>query len=78
MTVEPEIVPDTQFRGLVGMLPSSPRALALLARFDRPIGWQLLFWPGAWSVALAGGAIDRWPLILWLALGSVALAKQFK
>jgi len=73
MTAEPEIVPDTQYRGLVGALPAYPRALALLARFDRPIGWQLLFWPGAWGVALAGGAIERWDLILWLALGSIAM-----
>ncbi|QDZ08226.1 4-hydroxybenzoate octaprenyltransferase [Sphingomonas panacisoli] len=73
MTVEPEIVPDTQYRGLVGALPPYPRALASLARFDRPIGWQLLFWPGAWGVALAKGAIDRWDLILWLALGSIAM-----
>lgn len=73
MTAEQEIVPDTQYKGLVGALPPYPRALALLARFDRPIGWQLLFWPGAWGVALAKGAIDRWDLILWLALGSIAM-----
>ncbi|HEX4694383.1 4-hydroxybenzoate octaprenyltransferase [Sphingomonas sp.] len=71
--MEPEIVPDTQYRGLVGILPAYPRALALLARFDRPIGWQLLFWPGAWGVALAKGAVERWDLILWLALGSIAM-----
>jgi 4-hydroxybenzoate polyprenyltransferase len=68
-----EIVPDTQHRGLVGALPPRVRAFALLARFDRPIGWWLLFWPGAWSVALAGGAIARWDLILWLLLGSIAM-----
>ncbi|NVD37990.1 4-hydroxybenzoate octaprenyltransferase [Ensifer sp. HO-A22] len=36
-----------------------PRALwpyAQLARWDRPIGWQLLMWPCLWSVALASGA----------------------
>ena len=73
MTETPEIVPDTQYRGLAGALPPYPRALALLARFDRPIGWQLLFWPGAWGVALAKGAFERWDLILWLALGSIAM-----
>ncbi|APL95770.1 4-hydroxybenzoate octaprenyltransferase [Sphingobium indicum] len=67
------IVPDSEARGLVARLPDLPRALALLARFDRPIGWWLLFWPGAWAVALAGGAGQRWPLILWLLLGSVAM-----
>lgn len=71
--MDPEIVPDTQYRGLVGALPPYPRALAMLARFDRPIGWQLLFWPGAWGIALAKGAVDRWDLILWFALGSIAM-----
>ena len=67
------IVPDTEARGLVGALPPRARAFALLARFDRPIGWWLLFWPGAWGVALAGAAFARWDLILWLLLGSVAM-----
>ena len=67
------IIPDSEARGLLSRLPETPRALALLARFDRPIGWWLLFWPGAWAVALAGGAGERWPLILWLLLGSIAM-----
>jgi len=73
MTVSESIVPDSQARGLLARLPETPRALALLARFDRPIGWWLLFWPGAWAVVLAGGAGERWPLILWLLLGSIAM-----
>ena len=73
MTVSESIVPDSQARGLLARLPETPRALALLARFDRPIGWWLLFWPGAWAVGLAGGAGERWPLILWLLLGSIAM-----
>ena len=68
-----EIVPDSEHRGLVGALPPTVRGLALLARFDRPIGWWLLFWPGAWGVALAGGAVARWPLLLWLLAGSIAM-----
>lgn len=67
------IVPDTQARGLLSRLPDTPRGLALLARFDRPIGWWLLFWPGAWAVALAGGGFVRWPLILLFLLGSIAM-----
>ena len=39
----PQIVPDSEHRGFVARLPATPRALALLARFDRPIGWWLLF-----------------------------------
>ncbi len=69
----PDTVPDSQHRGLVGALPPRVRAFAVLARFDRPIGWWLLFWPGAWSVALAGQGVARWDLILWLLLGAIAM-----
>jgi 4-hydroxybenzoate polyprenyltransferase len=64
---------DSEHRGLVGRLPPMLRAFALLARFDRPVGWWLLFWPGAWGVALAGGAFARWDLILWLLAGAIAM-----
>jgi 4-hydroxybenzoate polyprenyltransferase len=67
-----EIVPDSEHRGLVGALPQPWRDYALLARFDRPIGWWLLFWPCAWGVLLAGGA-PRWDLLLWLLGGSIAM-----
>ena len=49
------------------------RGFALLARFDRPIGWQLLYWPCAWGVLLAGGLTRDWPLLLWFALGSIVM-----
>ena len=71
------IVPDSQHRGLVAALPASLRNYALLARFDRPIGWWLLFWPCAWGVLLAGGAPTvvgaRWDLLLWLLAGAIAM-----
>ena len=41
-------------------------------RIDRPIGTWLLFWPCAWSVALAGVG-GRWDLLLWFALGAFAM-----
>jgi 4-hydroxybenzoate polyprenyltransferase len=41
-------------------------------RLDRPIGTWLLFWPCAWSVALAGVG-SRWDLFGWLALGAFAM-----
>src|SRR5687768_17730465 len=66
------IVPDSQHRGLIASLPKLPRDLALLARFDRPIGWWLLFWPCAWGVWLAGAGV-QWQLLLWLLLGSIAM-----
>ncbi len=68
-----DIVPDTEYRGLIGMLPAFARPYALLARFDRPIGWWLLFWPCAWGVLLAGGAMTHLPLILWMLAGSIAM-----
>ncbi|MFZ1744124.1 MAG: 4-hydroxybenzoate octaprenyltransferase [Pontixanthobacter sp.] len=67
-----EIVPDTEHRGLIARLPQLPRDLAQLARFDRPIGWWLLFWPCAWAVWLAGAGI-QWQLVLWFLLGSIAM-----
>src|SRR5437762_917037 len=39
-------------------------------RLDRPIGTWLLYWPCAWSVALAGVG-GRWDLFLWFALGAL-------
>ena len=66
------IVPDSEHRGLVAALPPTMRDYAMLARFDRPIGWWLLFWPCAWSVLLAGGQ-QRWDLLAWLLLGSIAM-----
>ena len=67
-----EIVPDSQHKGLVAALPITLRNYALLARFDRPIGWWLLFWPCAWGLLLAGGQA-RWDLLAWMLLGSIAM-----
>jgi 4-hydroxybenzoate polyprenyltransferase len=67
-----EIVPDSEHRGLVGHLPQPWRDLALLARFDRPIGWWLLFWPCAWGVWLAGAGW-QFPLVAWLLVGAIAM-----
>ena len=69
----PDTVPDTEARGLLGALPSTVRPYASLMRLDRPIGVWLLFWPCAWGVALAGGAFERWDLLLWFAGGAWAM-----
>lgn len=71
--MDPQIVSDSERRSLLARLPETVRDLVQLARFDRPIGWWLLFWPGAWSVALAGAAFRRWDLLLWFLLGSIAM-----
>jgi 4-hydroxybenzoate polyprenyltransferase len=73
MTVEDEIVPDSERRGLIGALPSGARPFASLIRLDRPVGVWLLFWPCAWGVALAGMGERGVALILWLGLGAFAM-----
>jgi 4-hydroxybenzoate polyprenyltransferase len=72
MSVSTDIVPDSERRGFIGALPPRLRPFASLMRLDRPIGTWLLYWPCAWSVALAGVA-GRWDLFLWLALGAFAM-----
>lgn len=69
---ESDIVPDSERRGFIGALPPRLRPYASLMRLDRPIGTWLLYWPCAWSVALAGVG-GRWDLFLWLALGAFAM-----
>jgi 4-hydroxybenzoate polyprenyltransferase len=71
VTATTEIVPDSERRGFIGALPPPLRPYASLMRVDRPIGTWLLYWPCAWSVALAGVG-GRWDLFLWLALGAFA------
>ena len=72
MTATTDIVPDSERRGFIGALPARVRPYASLMRLDRPIGTWLLYWPCAWSVALAG-VEDRWDLFLWLLLGAFAM-----
>jgi len=70
--VTSETVPDSERRGLIGALPEPLRPLASLMRLDRPIGSWLLYWPCAWSVALAGVG-GQWALFLWLGIGALAM-----
>src|SRR3546814_13050072 len=65
--------PDTQHQGFLALLPAGVRRYALLARFDRPIGWWLLYWPCAWGLALGGGERGHWSLFFWLLLGAIAM-----
>src|SRR5881227_2666613 len=67
-----DIVPDSERRGFIGALPPRLRPYASLMRLDRPIGTWLLYWPCAWSVALAGVG-GRWDLFLWFVLGAFAM-----
>jgi len=89
-----EQVQTREAQGRVADAPSGhwvyralPRRLwpyAQLARWDRPIGWQLLLWPCWWSAALAASAYARpgdsfgslmpslWFLLLFL-VGAIAM-----
>ena len=68
----PEPTPDAQ-AGWIDGLPARIQPYARLARLDRPTGSWLLFWPCAWGVALAGGLAADWLLIVWFAIGSIAM-----
>ena len=63
----PDILPDTP-SGLLAHWPASIRPFAQLARFDRPIGWQLLLLPCWWGSALAATACHQAPSLMHLAL----------
>lgn len=67
-----DLVPDSERHGLIGGLPAAWRPFASLMRVDRPIGTWLLYWPCAWSVALAGVG-GRWDLFGWFLLGAFAM-----
>jgi 4-hydroxybenzoate polyprenyltransferase len=67
-----DLVPDSERTGLIGALPRALRPYASLMRLDRPIGTWLLYWPCAWSVALAGVG-GEWMLFLWFLLGAFAM-----
>lgn len=64
------------------VLPRSLWPYAQLARWDRPIGWQLLLWPCLWSAALAANVARAsaaysaseflWHLLLFI-VGSIAM-----
>ena len=66
------------------LLPRGLWPYAQLARWDRPIGWQLLMWPCFWSLLLASTATAPqyagsylWATILWhlflFFIGAVAM-----
>lgn len=52
------------------LVPTRLWPYAQLARWERPIGWQLLMWPCQWSTMLAAAAYDAPPglVVFYLAL----------
>jgi 4-hydroxybenzoate polyprenyltransferase len=71
--VTTKIVPDSEYSRFMALLPAQLRGFALLARFDRPIGWWLLYWPCIFGLALSGGLVANWHLALWMLLGAIAM-----
>ena len=65
--------PDSEHHGFMAWLPRALRPFALLARFDRPIGCWLLYWPCAWGVLLVGHIGTDWILLCWFLIGSIAM-----
>lgn len=70
------LIPDREHARLAGW-PAKRRALGELARWDRPIGTWLLFWPCAWGVALAtlaapgtASALGTWLLLPLFGFGA--------
>ncbi len=59
------------------LAPESVRPFLRMARFDRPIGYWLLFWPCAMSLALAAVArpMTAFPTItvIWFLIGAIAM-----
>lgn len=71
------MVQDIQTRSVWDKIPFL-RPYALLARWDRPIGFWLLFWPCLWGLALAPGfatmpIADQWFLVGLFFVGSIAM-----
>ena len=72
-TNQPDTVADAQSGNWVDRYaPDWLKPYARLARWDRPIGFWLLFWPCAWGMALAAIAypelgFDWWGALLMLA-----------
>ncbi len=71
--IEPGVLLVDRQRHWAYRLPPAWRDLALLARWDRPIGTWLLLLPCWWGMALAGPAWDDLWLGLAFALGALAM-----
>jgi len=66
------IVADRELSWMDRHLPAWLRPYGVLARWDRPIGAWLLFWPCLWGLALAPGFPSLWLTLLFL-IGAFAM-----
>lgn len=68
-----QATPDAD-RSWVDRLPPRLQLYARLARFDRPVGIWLLWWPCAFGWAIGGDdALSQWSLLIWFAVGATAM-----
>lgn len=51
-SLTPRVADASANSWVMTLLPSSVLPFAQLARWDRPVGWQLLLWPCLWSLLL--------------------------
>ena len=76
-TPDPHSIPaDSETSWLLSRLSPRTQAYAQLARYDRPIGAWLLFWPCFWGLFLAGVVNNVWPPftdIIAFAIGALAM-----
>ena len=76
-TPDPHSIPaDSETSWLLSRLSPRTQAYAQLARYDRPIGAWLLFWPCFWGLFLAGAVNNIWPPfidIIAFAIGALAM-----
>ena len=76
-TPDPHLIPaDSETSWLLSRLSPRLQAYAQLARYDRPIGAWLLFWPCFWGLFLAGAVNSIWPPfndIIAFAIGALAM-----
>ena len=66
------VVADRELSWMDRYLPAWLRPYGVLARWDRPIGAWLLFWPCVWGQALAPGWPSLWLTFLFL-IGAFAM-----
>lgn len=71
----PRVNYETTKRSILYSFPAPVQPYLRLIRFDRPIGSWLLFWPCAWSIALAAepGCLPSALMLTKFGIGSVIM-----
>ena len=62
-----------RFNWVDSFAPDWLKPYARLARWDRPIGFWLLFWPCAWALAMAPGPWLNWWHLVLMFVGAVLM-----